>query len=447
MNELSDLSACDALELLRTRRISATELVRASLDRIAAMEPAIGAWTHLAPEQALETAARLDAGPPAGALHGIPLAVKDILDTSDMPTTYGSPIYAGWCPRADAAAVTIARREGAVLLGKTVTTEFACGSIVRTGNGLDPDRTSGGSSAGSAAAVASRMVPVALGTQSASSTIRPASYNGLVGMRPSMGLISVAGFKYFNGSFDTIGLMARDVDDVELLWSSQLGARFQRGGLPVRPPRIAVCRPSWLDRADPVAHAAIDVAERALAAAGAEVVELDLPAEYDHLVRLHEEIQAFETSRSYAWEYANRRDMLDIRVRSIIERGMAVPFESYLDMMLEAQRARQSFGVVIGRADAVMTAAAPGEAPVGWRVLGDAFDDMGDTTQSRVWTLLHLPVVTLPALRGPHGMPVGIQVIGRFGADRALLHLARWAQGAIGPPAQALEPVLAGIPA
>lgn len=430
---LHDLSACDALDLLRTRVISATELVQASLERIAALEPTIGAWTHLAPEQALATAARLDAGPVTGAMHGIPLAVKDILDTADMPTTYGSPIYAGWRPRADSAAVTIARRAGAVVLGKTVTTEFACGSLVRTGNGLNPDRTSGGSSAGSAAAVASYMVSVSLGTQSASSTIRPASYNGLVAMRPSMGLLSVAGFKYFNGSFDTVGLMARDVDDVELLWSTQLGAPFQRGGLPTRPPRIAVCRPSWLDRADPSAWAAIDAAEQALQAAGAAVSELALPKDYDRLVRLHEEIQAFEAARSYAWEYEHHRDQIDHRVRLIIERGMAIPPDAYLAMMLDAQQARNDAGALFAAADAILTAAAPGEAPMGWRVLGDAFDNMGDTTQSRAWTLLHLPVVTIPATLGPAGMPVGIQLIGRFGADRALLHTARWARAAIGP--------------
>jgi Asp-tRNA(Asn)/Glu-tRNA(Gln) amidotransferase A subunit family amidase len=432
MTELADLSACDALQLLRSRRISATELVRACLDRIATLEPIVGAWTHLAAEAALSTAALRDAAPPQGALHGLPIGVKDILDTADMPTTYGSPIYAGWRPRADACAVTVARRAGAVLLGKTVTTEFACGSLVRTANGLNFDHTSGGSSAGSSAAVAARMVPLALGTQSASSTIRPASYNGLVGMRPSMGLISVAGFKYFNASFDTIGLLARDVDDVELLWCSQLGAAFERGVLPRQPPSVLVCYPSWLDRAEPVARDAIDAAARLLAAAGASVTELALPVEYDRLVLLHEEIQAFEAARSYAWEYENHRDLLDRRVRALIERGMAVPPERYIAMLEEAAAARQTVPALIGNADAILTAAAPGEAPLGWRALGDAFDDLGDTTQSRAWTLLHLPVVTVPAILGAHGLPVGVQLIGRFGQDRALLHTARWAQAAIG---------------
>jgi Asp-tRNA(Asn)/Glu-tRNA(Gln) amidotransferase A subunit family amidase len=278
------------------------------------------------------------------------------------------------------------------------------------------------------------MVPIALGTQSASSTIRPASYNGLIGMRPSMGLISVAGFKYFNGSFDTIGLLAREVDDVELLWCSQLGVPFSRGTMPIGKPKIAVCRPSWLNRAEPTALAAIDAAERHLAAAGAEIVPLTLPVQYDELIRLHQDIQAFEAARSYAWEYEHHPDMLDPRVRGIIEHGLSIPFDRYLVMLKQAQQAREGFGAVIGTADAIMTAAAPGEAPFGYRKLGPAFDDMGDTTQSRAWTLLHVPVVTVPALRGPAGMPVGIQLIGRFGDDQRLLQLSRFARAAIGDP-------------
>jgi amidase len=434
MTDLFDLTACDALDLLRARRISATELVQASLALIEAQEPLIGAWTYLAHDQALDAAAACDAREPAGALFGLPLAVKDILETGDMPTSYGSPIYRDWRPRADCAAVTIARREGAIVMGKTVTTEFACGSFVRTGNGLNPDHTSGGSSAGSCAAVASRMVPIALGTQSASSTIRPASYNGLIGMRPSMGLLSVAGFKYFNGSFDTIGLLAREVDDVELLWCSQLGVRFTRGTMPADKPRIAVCRPSWLDRADPIALTAIDTAEHRLADAGAEIVHLTLPRGYDDLIKLHQDIQAFEAARSYAWEYEHHVEMLDPRVRGIIEHGMAIPFDRYIEQMKQAQRARNGFGDVIGTADAILTAAAPGEAPFGYRKLGESFDDMGDTTQSRAWTLLGIPVVTVPAVCGAHGMPVGIQLLGRFGDDLKILHLSRFARAAIGSP-------------
>ncbi len=393
MTNLIDLTACDALELLQARKISATELMRACLDRVAAQEPVIGAWSYINPEQALAAAAERDSRAPTSTLHGLPLAVKDILETADMPTTYGSPIYKDWRPRADSAAVTIARKAGAVIMGKTVTTEIACGSIVRTANGLNPDHTSGGSSAGSCTAVASRMVPFALGTQSASSTIRPASYNGLIGMRPSMGLISVAGFKYFNGSFDTIGLLAREVDDVELLWCTQLGVPFTRGRMPVGKLKVAVCRPSWLDRADPVASAAIDAAVRSLSDAGVEIVRLTLPAYYDDLVPLHQDIQAFEAARSYAWEYETYPDLIDHRVRGIIEHGFSVPFDRYLAMMRQARAAREAFGDLIGNADAILTAAAPGVAPWGYHKLGP--------------TDGHVPLAAMRRSRVPEALPNG----------------------------------------
>jgi Asp-tRNA(Asn)/Glu-tRNA(Gln) amidotransferase A subunit family amidase len=348
-----------------------------------------------------------------------------------MPTEYGCPeIFKGWRPMVDAACVTVAKKAGAVILGKTVTQAFGCGAVVKTANPLNVDHTSGGSSAGSVAAVAARMAPLALGSQSASSLIRPASYNGLIGMRPSMNLINGAGFKYFNGSFDTIGLIARTVDDVELMWTSQVDIPFERGRLLKRMPRFAICRPPWLDNAEPSARAAIDAAERKLKAAGCEVRELVLPDGYRSLVEAHEKMQEFEAARSYAWEYENHRDALDPKVTAIIEAGLALPFEKYLEYTLFAQRARNEFPALLGNSDCIVTAAAPGEAPKGWRALGERFITMGDTTQSRAWTLLHLPVVSIPCHRGPNGLPVGVQLIGPFGADLHLLRAARWAESA-----------------
>ncbi len=427
--EPCELTACDALDLLRQRKLSAVELIRSSLARIDALEPTIVAWAFVDADGALERARQLDAKKPHGALHGLPIGVKDLIDTAGMPTEYGCPeIFQGWRPIADAACVTLAKKAGAVILGKTVTQAFGCGAVVRTANPLNPDHTSGGSSAGSAAAVAARMVPLAFGSQSASSLIRPASYNGLVGMRPSMNVINGAGFKYFNGSFDTLGLVARTVDDVELLWTSQLDVPFDPGRMPSRAPRVAVCRPPWLDKAESSARAAIDLAERKLEAAGAEVSELTLPKSYHHLVEAHERMQEFEAARSYAWEYENHRGALDATVRMIIDAGLAIPFERYLEYTRLAQRARDEFPTLLAESDCILTAAAPGEAPYGWRVLGDRFESMGDTAQSRAWTLLHVPVVTVPCHRGPNGLPVGVQLIGAFGADLRLLHVARWAE-------------------
>ncbi|MBM3492002.1 MAG: amidase [Alphaproteobacteria bacterium] len=425
MPEPFELTACEALSLLSRRQLSAVELIGSCLQRIAACEPVIGAWTWLDAERALQTARQLDEAGPSGQLHGIPLGVKDVIDTADMPTGYGSAIYDGWRPAADAGCVSIARRQGAVILGKTVTIAFACGAPVRTANPLNPKHTSGGSSSGSAAAVAAKMVPVAFGSQSASSLIRPASYTGLVGMRPSLGLLSVAGFKYFNGSFDTIGLLGRSVDDVELLWCSQLDVPFQAGEMPARRASVAVCRPPWLTAAHRDGQAAIDVAERRLRQAGHEVRDLVLPADYGGIVQVHERMQAFEAARSYAFEYQHHRDKLDAVVRSIIELGHAVPFEEYLEYVRLGQKLRHEFPALLGGADCLLTAAASGEAPLGWQALGSAFSNMGTPEQSRPWTLLHLPVVTVPCHKGPNGLPVGVQLIARYGEDRDLLKVSR----------------------
>jgi len=428
MSEPYELTACQALAELRGRRLSSEELIASCLRRIAELEPTLEAWAHLDPPRALERARALDAGAPSGPLHGLPLGVKDVIDTAEFLTEHGCPaVFGGSRPKSDAACVALASRAGAITLGKTVTQAFACGAPVRTANGLDPDRTSGGSSAGSAAAVAAKMIPIAFGTQSASSTIRPASYNGLVGMRPSMGLISTAGMKCLNPSFDTLGLLARDVSDVELLWCTQVGVPFERAGLPARPPRIAVCRAPWTAAADQSARDAVDKAERCFALAGAEIRDLPLPEPFGRLVEAHERIQSYEAARSYAAEYFQHAGALDEQVTALIETGFGIPFEEYLQLQKLAAGARREFGVLVGDADCVLTTAAPGEAPLGARALGPAFKSMGSPNQSRAWTLLHLPAVTVPCHTGPSGMPVGIQLIGGFGADRRVLRVAHWA--------------------
>jgi len=433
MSEPFELTACEALNLIRRRELGAVELVDSCICRVEALEPKISAWKFLAADSARDRAKALDNMEPAGAMHGIPLGVKDVIETADMPTGYGSPIYEGWRPRTDAACVAIAKRQGGIVLGKTITTELACGSAVRTSNPLNINHTSGGSSAGSCAAVAAKMIPVAFGTQSGSSTIRPASYCGLVGMRPSMGLISVAGFKCFNGSFDTIGLLGRTVDDVELLWTSQLETSFTAGEVAPAPPKFLICYPAWMEDCEPAAKEAVDTAARTLAAAGARVEHIELPPEYAALIEMHQEIQWFETARSYAHEYETGR--IDWRVRDSIERGMKVPLDRYVSQMKRAQLMRAEFPSLIGDADAILCNAAAGEALKNWRLLGDDFT-MGDALQSRAWTLLHLPTVTLPAFIGPQGLPVGVQFLSAFGEDRRLLSAARWAESILAPTLQ-----------
>jgi Asp-tRNA(Asn)/Glu-tRNA(Gln) amidotransferase A subunit family amidase len=426
MTEPYELTACDALDRIRAKDLSAEELLQSCVARIEVLEPKIGAWAHIDSKGALAAARKVDAAMP-GAMLGIPIGVKDVIETADMPTEYGSSIFKGHQPATDAACVMSAKEEGAIILGKTITQPFACSGLVRTANPLNTDHTSGGSSSGSAAAVAAKMIPVAIGTQSASSTIRPSSYNGLVGMRPSLGLISVSGFKPYTASCDTIGLMGRSVDDVELLWTSLMRLPFQRGRGPKQTPVFGVTRPSWLAKAEQSARDAVDKAERLLSSAGAEVRDISLPDSFNELPEIHEQIHDYEGARSYAYEYVHHRDELDPRVRGLIERGRALPTETYLDYMAKAAEGRALFPSVIAGCDCLVTAAAPGEAPKGWNALGDKFQTMGDPMQSRTWSILQLPIVTIPCHTGPAGLPVGIQLIGRYGSDLQLLSVARWA--------------------
>ena len=343
-----------------------------------------------------------------------------------MPTTYGSQIYDGWRPKADAAAITLLKRAGSVMLGKTVTQAFGCGIPIEVNNGLNPNFTAGGSSSGSAAAVAARMVPLALGSQSASSLIRPCSYNGVVGMRPSFGIMSLSGFKYFNWSFDTLGLVARSIDDVALLWQVQTGVALEKVAASP-PPRIGLCEGPWWKFAKPASRQALHDAAGMLARDGADVVDFKLPPEFDDLHETHRLMQAFEAAHSYAWEYDNHRDLLDANVLDIIELGRKMTYPEYLAMLTRAQAVRGRLSDLMQAVDAIVTPSVPGEPPPSRRVAGEGFI-MGDPIMSRGWTLLHVPCVTVPHFVGPQGMPVGVQLIGAFAEDERLLSIAKWAE-------------------
>ena len=271
--KLNELSACEAATRLAARDITAEAMARACLARIEERESTVRAWIHLDPDAVLAQARALDAGPVRGPLHGLPLGVKDIIDTADMPTGCGSPIYAAHRPRADAACVALAREAGALVLGKTVTTEFAWFFPGKTANPRDPSRTPGGSSSGSAAAVADQMVPFAFGTQTAGSVIRPASYCGVVGYKPTHGTVSRSGIKTLSESLDTLGVLARSAADAALL----IGALSGRALLPAplsRAPKIALCRTHEWPSAQPETVAALEHAAKSASTAGAQVGEL-----------------------------------------------------------------------------------------------------------------------------------------------------------------------------
>jgi Asp-tRNA(Asn)/Glu-tRNA(Gln) amidotransferase A subunit family amidase len=418
------LSAREALARMAAGTLDSETLVRACLQRIAAREPIVAAWAYLDPEYAIGQARALDRAPVRGPLHGIPIAIKDIADTSDMPTEYGSAAYRGARPPSDAAAVALARAAGAVVIGKTVTTEFAAWQPGKTRNPHDPTRTPGGSSSGSAAAVADFMVPLALGTQTAGSIVRPASFCGVVGLKPSFGLVPGAGTKVLAPSLDTLGGFARTVADVALL-VSVLSDRPEFGApTPAARPRIAFYRqPPW-DRAQPETVEALQNAMARLAAAGADTSERPAFAPFEPLAAAQNTIMSFEAARNLAFERLYRGEAIAPRTRALLAEGATIGAPQYEEARQCGARARAAMGDLFGEADALLVPAALGEAP--------SIETTGDPLFSRAWTLLHLPCITLPTHRGPAGLPVGIQLVGRPGKDRDLLGVALFVEAALG---------------
>jgi len=421
----NEMSLADAARALRDGSLTSVDLVTACLERIDSREDVVGAWECVDRDGALAEARRRDATSGDGVLHGIPIAVKDIIDTVDMATTCGSPIYRDRRPQWDASCVALARRAGAIPLGKTVSTEFAYFAPGKTANPRNPAHTPGGSSSGSAAAVADMMVPAAFGTQTAASIIRPASYCGVVGYKPSFATFSLAGVKAFAESFDTLGLITRTVEDAALMRAALLGVvpppSLNGHG---RAPRIGVCRTSHWMEAEPATQAAIAGAAEAFARAGAHVGEATLPQWFEGLVDLHKLMMAYEAARSLAYEYDRHGAMLSPQLRALIELGMRQPREAYAAACADARRGRDELALRMSAWDVLLTPSAKGEAPRG-------LDATGDPVFSRMWTLLQVPSVTLPGMTGPSGLPVGVQLVGALGEDDTLLSLAKWAESAI----------------
>jgi Asp-tRNA(Asn)/Glu-tRNA(Gln) amidotransferase A subunit family amidase len=417
---LYELSAADAAGRLARREISAEQLVKACLERIVEREPLIEAWTHVAFDDALEHARTLDRGPVRGLLHGLPIGVKDLFDTAGMPTCYGSSIYAHHRPRADAAAVALAREAGAIVLGKTVTTEFATFHPGKTRNPHHHDHTPGGSSSGSAAAVADRMVPLALGTQTAGSVIRPAAFCGIVGFKPSLGRIPRAGLKDLSDTLDTIGAFGRSVEDVALFSAALMADRrlldLQAGA----PPRIGICRTFEWPHADADTRAAMEFAIRSLSQAGTALSDKTLPASFAALVQVQADIMEYEEARSFAHERLHHAGALSSSLTAILLAGAAITPEQHEANRAAANRARQMADACFDDVDVLLAPSTIGAAPAG-------LQSTGNPLFCRMWTLLGLPCVHLPFARAANGMPVGLQVVGRFDDDRRTLQAAHWA--------------------
>jgi Asp-tRNA(Asn)/Glu-tRNA(Gln) amidotransferase A subunit family amidase len=418
MNPLHELTGVEAAQAIVAGTITSEALVSACLERITAREESVRAWEYLDPEAALAQARARDHSPTRGPLHGVPVGIKDLIDTSDMPTSYGSPIYAGHQPAWDAASVALLRVAGAVILGKTVTTEFAMFTPGKTANPHNVAHTPGGSSSGSAAAVADMMVPLALGTQTAGSIIRPASFCGVVGYKPTHGQFSVAGIKALSQTLDTLGSFARSVADFALLRAVLVGGPVQLPELE-RAPRIGLCRtPQW-SLASTDTREALEIAGQQLGAAGAEVRQVTLPPAFENLVAAQETIQIFEGARCCAYELTVHRDRLSAKLLELLAPAEGLTYAAYAEALTLAATCRRQLDAIFTDHDALLVPSAPGEAPAG-------LEATGDPIFNRMWTLLHTPAVTLPSHTGSHGLPVGVQVIGPLGMDDRLLAIAAW---------------------
>ena len=417
MARLNELSACDIVRGIAGGKFTAEAVTRDCLERISERDSDVKAWAFTDREIALAQARERDRSPTKGPLNGVPIGIKDIFVTFDMPTDMGSPIYKNNRSAVDASSVAIARAAGAVILGKTVTCEFAGLTPNVTRNPRNLAHTPGGSSSGSAASVADNMVTVAYGTQTGGSVLRPASFCGVVGYKPTYNLICRGGIQFAAESRDTIGLLTRDVDDADLVASVLTGrpAAARRD----TPPKIGLCRTQfWDDASNETKHAVEDAAKR-LTAAGASIRDVTLPESFAALSEARSIVNPVERSRSLAHEWNTARHLISPGLTRQIEEGLKISYERYLGSLQRIRACRDQVPSVFGDVDVLLCPAAQGEAPKG-------LEATGDTRFQEFWTALHVPTISLPAYKGPNGLPVGIQLVAPLYEDEKLLSAARW---------------------
>jgi Asp-tRNA(Asn)/Glu-tRNA(Gln) amidotransferase A subunit family amidase len=435
---LAELSAVEAAGEIARGALRSVELVEACLAVIEAREPTLHAWVHIDPDYALAQARAADEvreeGAPCGLLHGVPVALKDIFDTADMPTEFGTPIFADRMPESDSAAAELLRAAGAVILGKVVTAELATYTPGPTANPHDEKRTPGGSSSGSAAAVAANMAPLALGSQTVGSTIRPASFCGVVGYKPSYGRISRRGMLPLSNTFDTVGLFARSLGDVALLFDAldhfdsddpamrlQAPLRLSESGReppPVEPTLAFVKTAAW-EKAEPATVAGFEELADAL---GERCDTVDLPEPFAKVAELHNTVLTAEMAKSVGALCDEPGEHPSPRFREMIADGRTVTAVDYLSAREHREILNAGLDEVFARYDAIITPAAPGEAPLG-------LDSTGDPSFCTLWTFCGVPALSLPLLVGEHGLPVGVQMVGQRGHDRHLIRNANWLMG------------------
>ena len=420
MKDLESLSASQAVRAIARRDIKATDLLLSCLDRIGQRESLIKAWVSLDKENALARARELDKGPIKGILHGLPIGIKDLFDTHDLPTSYGSPIYANHYPATDAVSVALIRQAGGVILGKTVSTEFATFKPPATVNPHHLKHTPGGSSSGSAAAVADFMVPLATGSQTAGSIIRPASYCGVVGFKPSFGKIMVAGVKALSPSLDTLGCFGRNVSDVAL------GVAAMSNDLELahvtelhNKPRVTICKTQdWSFASKETAGALALARFTAEAIAKGSVKDIILPSACNGITLIQSRIMSFEMARALIFEQKRFTKKITPQLLQQLNEGSKIPYEQYQKDLQSAKEARLAVEQLFqNEVDLVIAPSATGEAPI-------AKEGTGNPVFCRGWTLLGLPCINLNISSGPNGSPVGVQLIAGPGKDAFLLSVA-----------------------
>lgn len=424
---LNLLSASDAAAKIGAGEITSEALVADCLARIKARDPDIGAWAHVDPDLALEQARVLDRTPRRGPLHGIPVGIKDLLDTSDMPTAHGSVIYKDDRPSADSACVASLRRAGAVILGKTTTTEFASPWAVGVKNPHDLTRTPGVSSSGSAAAVADYMVPLALGTQTGGSIIRPATYCGIYGFKASLDGFNRAGIRHVKPSLDTLGLFARTLPDIALMRRAMTGeasgpAEWHEGNRP----RLGLCRTNQWSLATPEMQRAIEMARERLRDAGADVVEFALPPIFERALDSFKVISLWEGAHAMEREIREHLDALNPWLRDNAGKLSTITRAIYEAAQLNAAECRAQLATIFMGINALITPVATGEASQ--KLFG-----LEEQPYCQLWTLMHGPCLTIPAFTGPNRMPMGFQIVGPIRSDERLIGIAGWITEALAP--------------
>ena len=410
------LTAAAAAAQIREQRLTCEALVRSCLERIEARDADIRAWSYLDPRQAIAQARELDKRPAVGPLHGLPFGVKDVIDTGDMPTAQNSPHYLNHRPSKDAACVAVVRRSGALILGKTDTVEFAAGGRkALTRNPHNLAHTPGGSSSGSGAAVADFMVPLAFGTQTGGSLIRPASFNGVYALKPTWGAVSREGVKVFSAYCDTVGWYGRCVADLALVGQTfRLRDHAAQEPVSLRGLRVAMCRTPYWQKAEPAAQKALAAAAERLEKAGARIRDLELPAKFGGLDAAQRTLTSGEGGTAFLPELLAHGEHLHPEFRDMAENKKAITAKMMVEAYDLAADCAKTFDALFDDFDVVVAPAAAGEAPEGLHTTGDfIFNGM--------FTVMHVPCLAIPCTKGPKGLPVGIQIVGPRFSDARLL--------------------------